>query len=54
MDLMYSIYHFSLCFEKNATAENNAKTLGEYVTISGGPTRYTVTFTERSLMPFNC
>ena len=48
------IYHFSLCFEKNATAENNAKTLGEYVTISGGPTRYTVTFTERSLMPFNC
>lgn len=27
MDLMYSIYHFSLCFEKNATAENNAKTL---------------------------
>lgn len=37
MDLMYSIYHFSLCFEKNATAENNAKTLGEYVTISGAP-----------------
>lgn len=25
MDLMYSIYHFSLCFEKNATAENNGK-----------------------------
>lgn len=25
MDLMYSIYHFSLCFEKNATAENNRK-----------------------------
>lgn len=54
MDLMYSIYHFSLCFEKNSTTGNNAKTLDEYVTISGGPTHYTVTFSELSLIPFNC
>ena len=54
MDLMYSIYHFSLCFEKNSTTGNNAKTLDEYVTISGGPTHYTVAFSELSLIPFNC